>query len=118
MGTWGSGNFDNDYALDYLSTVCAPLVDTLAEVVAHPEVAEADENGGIDSLVAAEILTNLCRYYYSERLTPELITNCRDIVLSQWDATIDELDPKPAYKIERRQVMQQTFERLLVAVQR
>lgn len=118
MGTWGSGNFDNDHALDYLAEVCDPLVGKLSEVVENPSLAEADEDGWVECLVAVEILTGLGGRYSSEKLTSQLVTECRDTVLTQWDATIDELDPDPEYKIERRLTIQQSFDKLLAVVQR
>ena len=118
MGTWGSGNFDNDKALDYLASVADPLVAQLQAVVDTPSLAEADEDGGIQCLVAAEILTGLSQYYTGPKLTPQLVTDCRDVVLAEWEATIDELDPDEDYKTERRAIMQQTFAQLLTVVQR
>ena len=117
MGTWGSDNFDSDTALDYLAEVCDPLVDKLLKVVENPSLAEADEDGGVEALVAAELLLLVSARYYNPRLTPRLIAECGAIVLSQWEATIDALGPKPDYKVERRQVIHQTFEHLLAAVQ-
>ncbi|MBO2008305.1 DUF4259 domain-containing protein [Hymenobacter negativus] len=117
MGTWGSGNFDSDKALDYLASVADPLVAQLQAVVDTPSLAEADEDGGTQCLVAAEILIGL-KYYTSPKLTPQLVTDCRDVVLAKWEATIDELDPDEDYKTERRAIMQQTFAQLLTAVQR
>ena len=117
MGTWGSGNFDSDHALDYLADVCGPLVGKLTDVVENPELAEADEDGWEEALVAAEILAAVGEHYSSEQLTPQLVTDCRDTILTQWDATIDGLDPDPDYKTERRAVIAATFARLLAVVQ-
>lgn len=116
MGTWGSSNFDNDHALDYLGTICQPLVEKLWAVVENPSLAEADEDGWVECMVAVEILTLLGRYYTSERLNPQLVTNCRETVLAEWLATIDDLDPDPGYKAERLLVIQQSFDKLLAVV--
>jgi hypothetical protein len=117
MGTWGSGNFDNDAALDYVAGVVGPLVAQLQAVVDNPSLAEADEDGGTECLVAAELLISLSQYYTDPTLTPQLVTDCRDVVLSEWENTIDDLDPDQEYKTERRAVMQQTFAQLLTAIQ-
>jgi hypothetical protein len=117
MGTWGSGNFDNDAALDYLASIADPLVAKLQAVVDTPSLAEADEDGATQCLAAAEVLISLSRYYTSPKLTPKLVTNCRDVVLSEWEETIDELKPDEEYKTGRRATMQQTFAQLLTALQ-
>ena len=116
MGTWGSGNFSNDHALDYLATICQPLVEKLSAIVENPSLAEADEDGWVECMVAVEILTLLAKYYTSEKLTPQLVINCRDALLTEWLATIDDLDPDPAYKVERPIVIKQAFDKLLAAV--
>ena len=117
MGTWGSGNFDNDHALDYLASVCEPLVNKLSDIIENPSLAEADEDGWIECLVAVEILTLLGEHYTSAKLTPQLVTECRDIVLTEWLASIDELDPDPDHKAERPVVIQQSFDKLLAIVE-
>jgi hypothetical protein len=116
MGTWGSANFDNDHALDYLATICQPLVAKLSAVVENPSLAQADEDGWIECLVAVEILTLLGKYYTDKILTNQLVTACRDVVLVEWLATIDDLDPDPDYKAERLVVIQQSFDKLLAVV--
>ncbi|MGI4872671.1 MAG: DUF4259 domain-containing protein [Janthinobacterium lividum] len=118
MGTWGSGNFDNDHALDYLAQVCEPLVEKLTDIVENPSLAEADEDGWIECLVAVEILTLLSKQYTSEKLTPQLITDCRDTVLTEWLASIDDLNPDPDHKAERPVVIKESFDKLLAAVQK
>ncbi|MBD2766876.1 DUF4259 domain-containing protein [Hymenobacter sp. BT664] len=115
MGTWGSGNFDSDDALDYLSDIANPLVEKLMEVVENPELADADEESN-HCMAAVEILTMLSQYYSDTRLNPQFVADCRRTVLTQWDETIDELDPDPDYKVARRQVMEQSFDKLLAVV--
>ena len=116
MGTWGSGNFDSDHALDYLAQVCDPLVDKLSDIVENPALAEADEDGWVECMVAVELLTVMSQYYTSQKLTPRLVTECRDTLLTEWSATIDELDPTPDYKAGREVVLQQSFDKLLAIV--
>ena len=117
MGTWGSGNFDNDHALDYLANVCDPLVEKLSDIVQDPSLAEADEDGWVECMVAVEILTLLSKNHISKKLTPQLVTECRDIVLREWLASIDGLDPDPDHKAERPVVIKQTFDKLLTIVE-
>jgi len=117
MGTWGSGNFDSDQALDYLAQVCDPLVEKLVAIVENPSLAEADEDGWEECLVAVEILTRLGGHYISEKLTPSLVATCRDVLLTEWLASIDELDPDPDYRAARPAVIRESFDKLLAVVQ-
>jgi hypothetical protein len=116
MGTWGSDNFSNDHALDYLATICQPLVEKLSAIVENPSLAEADEDGWVECLVAVEVLTLLGKYYSSKSLTPQLVIACRDTLLTEWLATIDDLDPDPDYKAERPIVIKQSFDKLLAVL--
>lgn len=116
MGTWGSDNFDNDHALDYLAAICQPLVGKLSAIVENPSLAEADEDGWVECMVAVEVLTLLGKHYKNEALKPQLVTTCRDTLLTEWLATIDELDPDPDYKLERPVVIKQAFDKLLAVV--
>lgn len=116
MGTWGSDNFGNDHALDYLATICQPLVDKLSAIVENPSLAEADEDGWVECMVAVEILTLLGKYYSSASLNTQLVATCRDIVLAEWLATIDDLDPDPDYRAERPLVIKQSFDKLLAVI--
>lgn len=46
---------------------------------------------------------------------PEVIRSWQKTFLTVWERTIDGLGPKPAYKDERRAVLNETFERLAEA---
>ncbi|MGI4834896.1 MAG: DUF4259 domain-containing protein [Janthinobacterium lividum] len=105
MGTWGSENFDNDHALDYLTEVRAPLVEKLIAIVENPSLAKADEDGWVECLVAVEMLTSISAQCVSDGLTSELVTACRDTLLTEWLASIDELDPTPDYKAGKQLVI-------------
>jgi hypothetical protein len=58
MGTWGSGNFENDGALDYLSQVASQLV-TRIEQVFENDVAQLDEDGEWVLMPSVQILSVL-----------------------------------------------------------
>ena len=117
MGVWGTGNLDNDSALDNFHGLVSPLVKQLAEVVENTTLAEADELSDW-YMAAVEVLGVLSQRFFIANLTSELVINCRNTMLSQWEDTIDELGPKPAYKTGRLLVMQQSFEKLLTEVRR
>jgi hypothetical protein len=117
MGVWGTGNLDSDGALDNFHDLVSPLVEQLAEVVANPTLAEADELSDW-YMATVEVLSVLSQHFTIPDLTAQLVVSCRDTMLAQWESTIDELDPKPDYKAGRLVVMQQTFEKLLAGVRR
>ena len=105
MGTWDSGNFGNDTALDF-------LVDVANEI--EKELFEPEGVEDID-LITAAVAT------YSALLAEcpidagdsAKLTSLRDSVLKIYDAEIDELESKGDYKPERRKVIEETFATLL-----
>jgi hypothetical protein len=116
MGPWGSGNFENDHALNYLATIGKPLVQKLVDIVETPSLAEADEDGWVECLVAVELLTTIGLPRIDERLRPELVEACRDTLLAEWIESIDELDPDPDYRAGKLAVIKQSFAKLLAVV--
>jgi hypothetical protein len=105
MGAWASGNFDNDAALDFLSDV----IKNVDQDLKPPE--EVEE---IDMLMAAvtirKALVELCHANAPPR---EQIEELKDAVLQIYDDEIDGLEPDEEYKIERRQVIEKTFDDFL-----
>ena len=117
MGVWGTGNLDSDGALDNFHVLVSPLVEQLSEAVENPALAEADELSDW-YMASVEILSVLSQHYFIHNLTAQLVISCRDIMLAQWEQTIDGLDPEPDYKTGRLVVMQQSFDKLLAGVRR
>jgi hypothetical protein len=113
MGTWEAGNFDNDEALDYVAEIQAPLLHQLEHIIADPHLAEPDEPTSARVMAAAEILAILCEQCNAVPPKPDIVTQCQEAYLPVWDGYIDRLEPDPEYKLERRKVIQATFERLL-----
>ncbi|GAA1360223.1 DUF4259 domain-containing protein [Catellatospora chokoriensis] len=115
MGTWGSGNFDDDTAADHLSMVTDRLITEVAEAMSgDPVRIEPDEYWGVAvpcnlellHLIAQQGLVGACLP------DPEVIADWKARYLAVWDATIDGLEPKPAYKEQRRAVLVRTFDQL------
>jgi hypothetical protein len=114
MGAWGTGNFENDMAVDFVaSTVSSPLIAQLRGVVDNPT--QADPRGWESNriLAAAETLAIICESIPLAPPPTPLVEECRHICLREWDAHIDACDPDPAYKVGRRAVIEKSFERLL-----
>ncbi|MGC5343574.1 DUF4259 domain-containing protein [Streptomyces sp. DT24] len=118
MGTWGSGNFDNDTAADHLSGVIARLVGEVTEAMADdPVTLEADEYWGNAVPCHLELLYVLYRAgHTSPHLPrPDVIEGWKKDFMAVWEKTIDGLEPSPAFKRERRSVLNRTFDQLIEA---
>ncbi|MFE1167591.1 DUF4259 domain-containing protein [Nocardiopsis sp. NPDC058789] len=115
MGTWGSGNLDNDTAADHLSGVVERLVGEVAAVMAGDPVEwEADEYWGDAVPCHLELLYVLAREGYSGgRLpAPEVVLGWRRDYMAAWERSIDGLEPSPRFREERRAVLLRTFDQL------
>ena len=117
MGSWGTGNFQNDDALDYLGEVMHSLIGKLEEVVEHPIRAEADEPSNFEVMAAVEIITVLCENLNAIPPEPDLVSKCQETFLKSWGKSIDGLDPKSGFKEERREVIVASFEKLKTIAQ-
>ncbi|MFD7867944.1 DUF4259 domain-containing protein [Streptomyces sp. NPDC059783] len=118
MGTWGAGNFDSDTAADRLGDLVSRLVAGVTEAMnGDPVELEPDEYGGVGVPCDLELLLLLHRQGWAGVTLPPpaLIRSWQKTFLDVWERTIDDLDPDPAYKEERRAVLTETFERLAEA---
>ncbi|WP_407572735.1 DUF4259 domain-containing protein [Deinococcus altitudinis] len=117
MGTWGAGNFDNDTAADHVSQVVSRLVQEITEAIEDPSSLEPDEYGGTMVPCNVELLTLIVKQGWTgAELNAVTISNVRawkSTYMGVWEQSIDELDPKAAWKIERRQVLELTFDALI-----
>ncbi|MFI6639414.1 DUF4259 domain-containing protein [Streptomyces sp. NPDC050504] len=119
MGTWGSGNFESDAAWDYLASFLDRIVSEVAEVMdGDPVELEPDEYWGVAVPCQLELLTVLVRagHTYDSLLSPDTVKAWKEKFLTVWEDTIDDLEPTPDYKEERRAVLIRTFDELADAV--
>lgn len=114
MGTWAHGNFDNDTALDWLAEITGTLLNEIQEAMNSPESLEADEWDGDTVPCKIELLCvmneNGMTPTWPEKATLE---GWKATYLDVWDSSIDELDPDPDYKLQRRATLVKTFDRML-----
>ncbi|MFI8434235.1 DUF4259 domain-containing protein [Streptomyces sp. NPDC079020] len=118
MGTWGSGNFESDTAMDYLSSFIDRLVAEVAEVMdGDPVEIEPDEYWGVAVPCQLELLTVLTRAGHTSDtlLRPEQVEKWKKQFIPVWERTIDDLGPSRDYKEERRAVLVRTFDQLAEA---
>ncbi|WP_406110641.1 DUF4259 domain-containing protein [Kitasatospora purpeofusca] len=115
MGTWGSGNFESDTALDHLSAVVGRLVEEVAEAMdGDPVGIEPDEYWGEAVPCQLELLHVLAQAGHATEGLPkaEVIEGWKETFMAVWERSIDGLEPKPRYKKERREVLIRTFDQL------
>jgi hypothetical protein len=115
MGTWGSGNFDNDTAADHLGELIDELIEDVTKTMARgPGSIEPDEYGGVAVPCNLEILCLLAKQKWVGVELPEAATiaKWKATYLGVWDAKIDGLKPKPSHKTARRAVLVATFDEL------
>lgn len=121
MGTWGSGNFESDTALDHLSIVVDRLVTEVAEAMAgDPVEIEPDEFWGVAVPCNLELLHVLAQAGYAVDHLPEagVVEEWKKTFMAVWEETIDGLEPSPVFKEERRSVLNRTFDQLADAIAR
>jgi hypothetical protein len=113
VGTWGTGNFEDDDALDYLATeVADPLVAKMQSVFSDPSSAEPDEPSFREIIAAVEILCVLCERLNAVPPPPDTVAACHREYLRIWDAYEDPSLAEAEYLRHRRSVIASTFERL------
>ncbi|MFI7278100.1 DUF4259 domain-containing protein [Streptomyces sp. NPDC049879] len=115
MGTWDSGNFDNDTAAEHLAMVIGRLVDEIVAAMAGDPVGiEPDEYGGVVVPCNAELLTVLARAGYGAGALPgrAVVEEWRRRFVEVWERTIDGLEPTPEYRAKRRAILDRTFDGL------
>ncbi|MFD4144586.1 DUF4259 domain-containing protein [Streptomyces sp. NPDC058572] len=115
MGTWGSGNFQNDTAADYLAGVIKRLVTEVTDALAgDPVILEPDEFWGAVVPCNVELLYVLASSGYTPGVYPKTqeVKEWKEAFMSVWERTIDNLQPVPGFKEERRAVLHRTFDQL------
>lgn len=115
MGTWGTGNFDRDSALELLHNVEQPIFDDI-EAFMDSDRVEADD---VDDIVAGvAIITALMEHCGGHVPEIETVARWREKCLTVYDEFIDELDPGEEYKSDRRQVIVDTLAKLEIVVRK
>jgi hypothetical protein len=112
MGIWGHGNFQNDAALDYVDELVDQLVKRIESCFEGTNL-DPDELGEAELIPSVHILAWLCQETGTVPPEADTVEGWKTRYLNNWDATIDGLDPDPDYKVQRRQTIAETFDRLI-----
>jgi hypothetical protein len=115
LGTWGPANFADDAALDWLGSLVDELVAEIDKGIRSSGPGDLCQHWPAAKL---EVLAVLCEQLPAIPPHPDQVASWREIFLRAWDEEIDDLDPKPDYKAERRRVLEATFERVTAAADR
>ncbi len=112
MSTIGTGNFDNDDAMDYLGEIIELLSERVDEILADKTRRRLDEEGEGRLMPSVELIALLCERYNTATPREKTVHKWREKYLKVFDNEIDGLTPapRPGYKEERRKTIEKTFE--------
>ncbi len=109
MKDWTEDNFGNPEARRYLAMLTARLLSNIHEVVADAERLGPDEDGESLLMPAVEVLALLCERYGAEPPRPATVKQWHSKYLAAFDKGIDDMEPTPEFKTDRRRVIENTF---------
>jgi hypothetical protein len=112
VGTWGSGNVENDGAGDYAGGIIGQLEATIEDCLADEDRAALDEDGEAIPMPSVDLIAVICEHCREASPAVDVVQRWRDSYLRIFDEQVDGLDPAPKFKQERRQVIVDTFARL------
>jgi cytochrome P450 len=113
MGTWGTGNFENDAALDFINMEVDRHVSAIEDIFSDEERFRLDEDAEGELIPRVEMLLALCGHCGGV-LQEKLDTAAwKARYLAMYDDQIDGMEPTDGYKKQRRAVIADTFDRLI-----
>ncbi len=115
MGVWGTGNFENDTAADYLSLITSQIAEEIEEAISHPNEIEPDEFEGVVVPCKLEILYLFAKQHWVGLMLPDsaLVIKWKKEYLFVWDQYMEKSDSKEEYINARRKVIAKTFDQLI-----
>ena len=112
MTTWGPGNFQNDDVLEYVYDIANGMKKVIEDCLADEKRASLDEDGEAVLMPSVVILSVLCEHCKAAPPEEKIVREWQEKYLRIYDEQIDGFEPQRAYKIERRKVIEETFEKL------
>ena len=113
MGTWAEGNFDNDGALDYLGDIINQITSNIEDIFKSGTAAGLDECGESELMPGVEIISILCEKCNGVPPEVDVVNRWKKKYLQIYDSQIDKLGADADYKIKRRKIIEDTFNKLL-----
>jgi hypothetical protein len=119
MGIWGTGNFDRDDALDVLASLYDHIVKEIRDTFAEDsEETIYDDLGESHIIPHIDIISTLVeRYKSSPYITTEEARKWKQDYLTTFDNNIHQYSDSPEYITERREVVIETFDKLLSVIE-
>jgi hypothetical protein len=110
MGTWGPGVYQNDHALDLLSSVYGDLQRELEAAMNQPSADWSDIEG---PLVYVHVMALMAKDYTTNMLKPSMVEEWKARYLKIYDESLgDDADKR------RRAIIAKTFDKLLAGLQK
>src|SRR5262249_4859264 len=97
MGTWGTGNFESDDALDFVDEQIDRFVAIITEIFADEQRFRLDEGAEGQLMPSVEILILLCERSRALLPTEIDVAALKRRYLDMYDAQIDGLSAAPGY---------------------
>lgn len=119
MGTWGSGNFENDTAGDFFLSLIDKMTGDIRERIDTPP--ESAGNRGWSDIVPClvEIITVLGRQdFHCLCLDPEEIKKWKRIFMQRWAETVADTFFEEDHRREREQILGDTFDKLIALAEK
>ncbi|HEY7341765.1 MAG TPA: DUF4259 domain-containing protein [Ktedonobacterales bacterium] len=113
MGTWGASTFQNDAALDFINTEIDRHISAIAEIFGDEARFKLDEDAEGELMPRIEIVLALCEHCHGVLQENVDIAPWKVRYLAMYDEQIDDMEPTDNYKIQRRAVIADTFDRLI-----
>jgi hypothetical protein len=112
MGTWGSGNFDSDSALDFIGGEVRRHIREIDAIMADEVRFRLDEDAEAMLMPSVVMLSLLCEHCHSG-LPRDLDADAwKARYLAMFDEQIGGLAPAPGFAEERRAIIAATFDHL------
>lgn len=112
MGTWGSGNFDSDGALDYMGEIMDGLGTRIENTFADESLSYLDEYGEAVIVPSVAVMSVLCEQCHAVPPQAVTVTQWKTQYLTLFDDQIEGLGGSAEFNRERRATVVSTFERL------
>ncbi len=113
MGTWGSGNFENDAELDFINKQVDHYVGLIEAIFGDTERFRLDEDAESMLMPCIELLLLVCTHCHGVLPKALSVSTWKVRYLAMYDKQIDRLEPRSDFKRQRRSIINDTFDKLL-----
>lgn len=114
MGSWGSGNFDNDSACDYLDSIKFQIIRKIEDGFERVEEGDFADDYEHEIMASVDILSLLTEQYYGHhpRVEAQTVRTWKTQFLSIYDQNSEDDEVTLEFYRQRRKVIENTFNKL------